>query len=112
MHVCAAVHEPHVQLLILLLLFGDIQSLLEHGYHHFVTGEHPREGDAFPVEVAAEVRFDLGHLCLGLEGGMDAPDELLCEFHVRFDGLKEQVVGADSQVVGDLRGQVTCRSIC
>ena len=42
---------------------------------------------------------------------MDAPDELLCELDVRFDGLKEQVVGADSQVVGDLRSQVTCRSI-
>jgi hypothetical protein len=104
LHVCAAVHETHVLLLRLhwLLLFGEIKSLLEHRYHHFVTREHPGEGDALSLEIAPEVRFDLGNFCLGLESGMDAPDELLCELHVRFDCLKEQVVCADSQVIGYL----------
>jgi len=95
-----------------LRLFGEIKSLLEHRDHHFVTREHPGEGDTVSLEIAPEVRFNFGHFCLGLESGMDAPNELLRELHVCFDGLKEQVVCADSQIVGDLRGQVTCCGVC
>ena len=115
MHVCATIHETHVLLLRLhwlLLLFGEIKSLLEHRDHHFVTREDPGEGDALLLEIATEVRFNLGYFCLRLESGLDAPDELLCELHVRFDGLKEQVVCPYSQIVGDLRGKVTCSSVC
>ena len=115
MQVCATIHETHVLLLRLhwlLLLFGEIKSLLEHRNHHFVTREDPGEGDALSLEIAPKVRFNLGHFCLGLESGMVAPDELLRELHFRFDSLKEQVVCPDSQIVGYLRSQVTCSSVC